>query len=131
MMGKAISANNYHYNPRLKLFARQLRNNATKAEACLWKYLLRASGFQGYAFRRQRPVLKYIADFMCFELMLIIEVDGITHECEDQYQRDLRRQYDLESVGFTVLRFSDWEVLHRMADVDEMLMAWLELYRAR
>ena len=34
---------------------------------------------RGYNFNRQRPVLDYIADFMCKELKLIIELDGITH----------------------------------------------------
>ena len=48
----------------------------TKAEACLWKYVLRASRMKGYGFRRQRPIMNYIADFMCKELMLVIEVDA-------------------------------------------------------
>ena len=54
----------------------------TKAEACLWKYVLRAGQLKSYQFRRQRPILNYVADFMCMELMLIIEVDGITHHSE-------------------------------------------------
>ena len=57
----------------------------TKAEACLWKYVLRAGKMKSFQFRRQRPVLNYIADFMCKELMLIIEVDGITDSWEDVY----------------------------------------------
>ena len=75
-----ISKSNFHgYNKNLKGFARELRNNGTKAEACLWKYVLRAGKMQGFQFRRQRPVMNYIADFMCKELMLVIEVDGIIH----------------------------------------------------
>jgi very-short-patch-repair endonuclease len=54
----------------------------TKAETCPWKFALRANQLKGYPFRRQRPVLNYIADFMCKDLMLIIEVDGITHQDE-------------------------------------------------
>lgn len=71
--------NNKHYNKDLQPFAKDLRSDMTKAEACLWKYVLKARMIKGYQFRRQRPVLNYIADFMCKELILIIEVDGITH----------------------------------------------------
>jgi very-short-patch-repair endonuclease len=68
------------YNIRLQPFAIKLRKDKTKAEACLWKYVLRAGQMKGYQFRRQRPVVDFIADFMCKELRLIIEVDGITHD---------------------------------------------------
>jgi very-short-patch-repair endonuclease len=64
---------NSFYNKRNKQVARMLRSNMTKAEACLWKYALRARQMKGYKFRRQRPVLNYVADFMCKELNLIIE----------------------------------------------------------
>lgn len=64
------------YNKSLQPFANKLRKEMTKAEVCLWKYVLRAGQMNGYKFRRQRPVLNYIADFMCKELRLIIEVDG-------------------------------------------------------
>jgi very-short-patch-repair endonuclease len=70
---------NHHYNKRLQFNANTLRKEMTKAEACLWKFVLRAGMMKGYSFRRQRPVLNYIADFMCKELMLVIEVDGLTH----------------------------------------------------
>lgn len=76
----------------------------TKAEACLWKYALRASQMKGYGFRRQRPVLNYIADFMCQELFLIIEEDGITHQDEKVIENDKVRQSRLKAVSFTLLR---------------------------
>ena len=72
------------YNKRLQPFASKLRKEMTKAEACLWKYALRAGQMKGYQFRRQRPVLNYIADFMCKELRLVIEVDGITHDSKQK-----------------------------------------------
>ena len=56
--------NNY-YNKNLQPHANRLRKEMTKAEACLWKYVLRAGEMKGFQFRRQRPVLNYIADFMC------------------------------------------------------------------
>lgn len=109
-MEKASRANNHHYNKALKSKANYLRNNGTKAEACLWKYVLKNKGV-GYGFRRQRPILNYIVDFVSFDLMLIIEVDGITHTYEDSPDKDRLRQLEIESIGFSFLRFTDDEVL--------------------
>lgn len=68
----------------------------------------------------------YIADFMCTELKLIIEVDGITHQWEETIKRDEIRQKALESVGFTLLRFSDEEVLNNIQAVFNYLDDWIE-----
>ncbi|MCO6478359.1 MAG: DUF559 domain-containing protein [Phaeodactylibacter sp.] len=125
-MEKASPQNNYHYNKRLQPYANSLRKNMTKAEACLWKYVLGSRQMKGYQFRRQRPVLNYIADFMCKELLLVVEVDGITHDSPEGYERDQKKDKDLEGVGFTVLRFSDWEVLNKIADVSIMIGDWIE-----
>jgi very-short-patch-repair endonuclease len=125
-MEKATQKNNYHYNKQLKTFARELRNNGTKSEACFWKYLVSSRQFHGYQFLRQRPILNYIADFVCFELMLVIELDGLTHDFEEVVVKDIQKEKILISVGFTVFRFSDWEVLNRMTDVNEILTEWLE-----
>ena len=92
------SKENFHlYNTNLQPFANKLRKRMTKAEACLWKYALRASKMKGYSFRRQRPVLNYIADFMCQELFLIIEVDGITHQDERVIETHIMPQQQLVS----------------------------------
>src|SRR6478672_5347674 len=119
------------YSSSLKPLANDLRHNLTKAEACLWKYLLSAGQLSGYTFRRQRPVLNYIADFMSKELMLIIEVDGSVHNEMEVSRNDLIRQTALEGEGFTVLRFSNEVVLHRMEDVRRKLIQWIEDYEDR
>ncbi|MHB1049188.1 MAG: endonuclease domain-containing protein [Bacteroidota bacterium] len=119
----ASKENHFFYNKRLKSFARSNRNSATKAEACLWKYVLRAGMMKGYGFRRQRPVLNYIADFLCKPLMLVIEVDGYTHQFEDVHKKDVRKQRDLESAGFIVIRFTDDEVLHNIENVRLRILA--------
>lgn len=98
----------------------------TKAESCLWKYVLRGRRLNGFQFRRQRPVLNYIADFMCKELNLIIEVDGITHSYEEVVQNDVNRQKKLEEAGFTVIRFTDDEVLENIDRVGNHLEDWIE-----
>jgi len=81
---------------------------------------------KGYQFRRERPILNYIADFACLELMLIIEVDGITHDSEEAIQKDKIRDQKLNEIGFTVLRFSSWEVLNRITDVSRIIGDWID-----
>jgi very-short-patch-repair endonuclease len=119
-----------HYNKRLQPFANKLRKEMTKAEACLWKYVLRARLMKGYQFRRQRPVLNYVADFMCKELMLIIEVDGITHTWSETAIRDEQKEITLKNSGFTILRFTDNEVLNNIDQVSFSIASWIEMYVA-
>lgn len=125
-MDPASPANNYHYNAALKPLANKLRKEMSKAEACLWKYALRASQMHGYSFRRQRPVLSYIADFACLPLQLVIEVDGSTHRFPEVYARDVAKTAALEAVGFTVLRFANEEVLHDMEEVKRTISHWIQ-----
>ena len=117
---------NHGYNKNLQPYANRLRKEMTKAEACLWKYILKAKQLRGYQFLRQRPVLNYIADFICMELMLIIEVDGLTHHWEETIHKDKKKQTDLEAAGFTVLRFNDDEVLNNIKVVHDYLGNWIE-----
>lgn len=123
-MNKGYS--NHFYNKPLQPNDNRLRKEMTKAEACLWKYVLRAGKMKGYGFRRQRPVLNYIADFMCKELMLIVEVDGSIHELEEVRKNDEQRQKALEEEGFTVLRFTNHEVLTNIVWVQRFLEEWIE-----
>ena len=111
------SNDNYNYNRKLRPLARQLRMSLTKAEACLWKYALKAKKLKGYQFRRQRPILQYIADFFCKELMLIIEIDGITHDNNVSKAKDIQREECLANAGFRIVRFTDEEVLMNIAGV--------------
>jgi very-short-patch-repair endonuclease len=119
---------NNAYNKRLQPVAHALRGNGTKAEACLWKYVLRAGQMKDYTFRRQRPILNYIADFMCLPLMLIIELDGGIHTDELVAANDAIRQQRLEEVGFTVLRFENIMVLQRIGEVRIAIEQWIEHY---
>ena len=118
--------NNHYYNKNLQPYANRLRKEMTKAEVCLWKYVLRARKMKGFQFRRQRPVLQYIADFMCKELMLIIEVDGSIHQLEEIIKNDEVRQKVLEAAGFTVLRLTNDEVLKDIQSVYSYLEDWIE-----
>ncbi|GEO07019.1 endonuclease [Adhaeribacter aerolatus] len=115
---------NNHYNRKLKPLARNLRNDSTKAEIRLWCELLSGKRLAGYGFRRQRPVGNYIADFMCKELKLIIEVDGYSHQFKTE--ADIQRDAELNALDFTVLRFSDAEVMQDLPNVQRTLEAWIE-----
>ncbi|SOD20224.1 endonuclease domain-containing protein [Pedobacter xixiisoli] len=129
-MEKADKSNLWHYNHELKNYANNNRKDMTKAEACMWKYVLGARQMQGYQFRRQRPVLNYIADFLCKDLMLIIEIDGLTHDWEQVAENDIVRQQKLEEIGFSVLRFSDDEVLKDMDNVVRTIENYIQNYKS-
>ncbi len=70
--------------------------------------------------------MNYIADFMCMKLMLIIEVDGITHHWEETAVKDQKKQEDLENAGFTVNRFADEDVLNDINAVLWYLEEWID-----
>lgn len=101
------------YNPKLKEKARKLRNNATYAERLLWKYL-KSKKLNGFLFTRQKPIDKYIVDFYCDELHLILEIDGITHINKEKY--DLKREDRLKRLGFNILHFNGYYVIKNIED---------------
>ena len=101
------------YNPKLKEYARELRKNSTLSEVLLWKNIKNKA--LGVQFHRQVPMLEYIVDFYCHELMLAIEIDGDSHLYK--YEYDIKRQGDLEQQGVVFLRFSDLDVKQNMFSV--------------
>jgi len=88
--------------------ARMLRVNQTEMERKLWG-ALRAKRLAGLKFARQRPVGPYIADFLCADARLIVELDGDQHG-GDGVIRDARRTAVLETFGYRVIRFWNFEV---------------------
>lgn len=120
---------NHSYNKQLRPLAGQLRNNSTAAEIRLWCEVLRKGQLLGYSFLRQRPIDQYIADFVCKELKLVIEVDGITHQWAENVQRDEQKDKRLQELGFTVLRFTDQQVKDQLNRVREVLVEWIEARR--
>ena len=83
---------------------------------------------KGYQFLRQRPVLNFIADFMCKKLQLIIEVDGNSHSFEQQWYKDKAREKELEDYGFTILRFTDEQVFIDLDNVRFGIEKWIDSY---
>ena len=90
------------------LRAGQMRNHPTEAESLLWQHL-RRSRILGRKFRRQEPIGPYIVDFLCYDPMLVIEIDGSQHTGLIAY--DAERSSFLERRGFKVIRFWNHEVL--------------------
>ncbi len=104
------------YNPKLKELARKLRNDSTKSEIKLWLEL-KGKQVYGYDFHRQKPLLNYIVDFYCYELELVIELDGYSHQFEETVIKDELKEAGLRTHGLTILRFDDVEVMNDMPNV--------------
>ena len=101
---------NNHYNPNLREYSRELRTKSvSKAEKFLWKAAL-SRNQQDAKFKRQRPIDRFIVDFFCQELGLIIEIDGSSHFFKEDY--DNYRQERLKSFGYSIMRFSEGDVLN-------------------
>ncbi len=98
------------YEKYLKRYSRDLRNSSTYSEILLWNEL-KGKQILNVQFNRQRPIGKYIVDFLCPKAKLIIELDGISHYNEEAFELDQIRQVDLEKMGYKVLRFHDEEVM--------------------
>ena len=114
----ALVAHNYPLDQALKN-ARALRKTMTDAEIFLWQ-LLRREQF-GVKFRKQHPVGRYIADFACLNLKIIIELDGGQHADDVRVRRDAERTRFLESQGFQVLRFWNHDVMENTEAVVETI----------
>ncbi len=100
----------------LKDFKEKNKNNPTKAETILWDSL-RGKRLEGYKFRRQHIISKYIADFVCLSKHLIIEVDGGIHQLPENIESDNERTAQLNKIGFEVIRFSNESIFNNLEQV--------------
>jgi len=105
--------------------ARALRAAQTEVERRLWQRL-RNRQLKGAKFRRQHPIGSYIADFICPDARLVVELDGSQHGEERARQADQRRTEYLESQGYRVLRFWNEEVLTNIDGVLETISRHLQ-----
>lgn len=99
----------------LKEFALKNKKFPTEAETLLWQYI-RARQLT-VKFNRQHIIGDYIVDFVCIEKRLIIEVDGGYHSEYEQIEKDEFRTERLNEIGFTVIRFSNEEILGNILGV--------------
>ncbi len=113
------------YNSKLKQRARDLRNNSTLSEILLWKHL-KDKQVRGYSFRRQRPIGNYIVDFFCPDLMLALEIDGMSHDGKRKDIYDKERQKRLEGLGIKFLRFNDRDVKKNTREILITIEGWID-----
>jgi very-short-patch-repair endonuclease len=117
---------NWRYLEELRTLARKNRNNLTKSESRLWyEYLSKRP--QGCKFLKQKPIGRFIADFYCSKILLVIEVDGGSHNDKKNY--DKARDLEMTRRGIKTIRFSDEQVLNNfnyvVCGIDKVLKASL------
>jgi very-short-patch-repair endonuclease len=98
------------------LLARDLRKRQTPAEKALWK-ILRDRRLRDLKFRRQFPIGPFVADFCCWEIRLVVELDGEIHAEAQQAARDRERDACIRGLGFVILRFPNDRVFGDAAGV--------------
>ncbi|MEE2566804.1 endonuclease domain-containing protein [Hyphobacterium marinum] len=111
---------------RLTPVARRLRRDMTRPEHAVWRMLRQRP--LGFKFRRQQPIETYVLDFACFELQLVIEVDGGQHA---NSTTDEIRTRALEALGWTVIRFWNNDVNETPDGVHERILDALRMLDAR
>ena len=100
----------------LKEYAKEMRGNPTEAEKILWKNL-RGKRLAGYKFRQQHIIGDYIADFLCLQKNLVVEVDGRIHEKPEVKVADEGRTAWLREQGYHILRIKNEEIFHQLEEV--------------
>ena len=104
-----------------RIRARMLRRRSTEPEPRLWWHLRHRLPVEGTHFRRQVPIGPYVADFCCLKAKLILEVDGNQHGYDENLSKDAQRTDYLTTHGFSMLRFSNREVMSEMTSVLEAI----------
>src|SRR5262249_55688199 len=121
MNGKSTKQR-WHGQAETQIRARQLRREHTPAEAIRWSRL-RNRQLDGFKFRRQHVIERFIVDFCCADQHLIIEIDGPVHGY--QLERDQVRTEALQALGYTIIRYTNDQILHQLdrvlADLSHVL----------
>ena len=112
---------NMHYGATSETFqiAERLRKNMTIAEKVLWERVCRNQ--IGVRIRRQHPIWKFVADFYCHQVRLVIEIDGNIHLSFENKQYDISRDTILDEFKIQILRFTNDEVLNKTELVVEKI----------
>jgi len=116
----------YHlkYRDSLTWAAKNNRKNETESKKILWNKLLRKK-YLRYKFTRQKPIGRFIADFYCSELSLIIEVDGSSHLIKKE--RDILRDKYLKCCGIKTLRLNNNDVLNDLEKVEKIIKEFIKI----
>ncbi len=106
----------YGATPDIFRKAKELRRYETEAEKRLWARLCR-NQLLGLKFRRQHPINRFIVDFYCVKIKLVIEVDGNIHEIPENKVYDIGRSQILNDFGIKVIRFTNEEIIEDIEKV--------------
>jgi very-short-patch-repair endonuclease len=124
IMPKYTHTHNLQAPAKTKSFAKTLRKRQTAAEERMWK-ILRNRNFEGFKFRRQHPLNKYIADFYCHKLKLVIELDGNVHELESVKIKDEIREEAIKAFGIEIIRFENDDIFNNSWIIDKKIFAFI------
>ncbi len=130
MKGTSVEYQMYYgAKPSIFKLARELRKDQTRAEKTLWEQLNK-NQIRGLKFRRQHPINRFIADFFCPKIKLIIEVDGSIHEIIEFQNHDEGRTDFFNDFGITVIRFTNEQIyneldstIKQINDISEKLLS--------
>lgn len=119
---------NYNIDPnsrkeKLKKYARDLRKNMTPGEVRTWALLKEFP----LNFNRQFIIGEYIVDFVCRELKLVIEIDGISHD-QGKGLYDIYREKEITKLGWTVIRFREEYIMTEFESYKDSLGETLVYY---
>lgn len=109
-------------NPNSVRRAKEGRQNQTSAEEKLWS-TLRDRRFIKRKFRRQHTIGIYVVDFACPAVHLVVEVDGPSHDDEEQKHFDEQRTEYLQREGWRVMRVKNQDVFEALWHVQERIIA--------
>ena len=123
-------SNKMHYGATAETFqiAERLRRDMTFAEKLLWARLCKNQ--LGVRIRKQHPIWKFIADFYCHEVKLVIEIDGEIHLNVENKEDDISRTIILNEFKIEILRFTNNQVISETDNVIEKIKSTIELLKA-
>lgn len=112
----------YKYNKKYVSIAKTLRKNMTLEEKHLWYDFLKKLPV---TVNRQKNIGDYIVDFFIAKNRIVIEIDGIQHKMDEHRIADEKRDLYLQSLGITVLRYSNDDVNNNFTAVCNDIMRHL------
>ena len=104
------------HQPESEKIIRYSLNNSIQANEKLYQKLIQ----KGFYFIQNHTIHNYTFDFYCPSLKIALEIDGYAHEFEDIYSQDAPKKLHIHSLGITVFRFTDYQIL---VDIEEILRA--------
>ena len=120
-----------HYGATAETFqiAERLRRDLTIAEKLLWDRVCKNQ--LGVRIRRQHPIWKFIADFYCHEIKLVIEIDWEIHYHPENKEYDISRDKILKEFQIEILRFTNDEVISQLEYVIEKITKTIEALKQK